>query len=135
MSIPSEVSILSYCNIFITHRNIPLKKLADNIYHPWKTDLVIIVVLWIFSVLFKGKLSSALNLIFMKSFSYSPGLPQFIVTVSFLIPSQTSVCFINTSLFSSVGSKTKYLLPSVSPICPITLPMIRYRGFKLWMFS
>ena len=30
MSIPSETSILSYCNIFITHTNIHLKKIMDN---------------------------------------------------------------------------------------------------------
>ena len=32
-SIPSEISILSYCNIFILHTNTPLRKLEDNIYH------------------------------------------------------------------------------------------------------
>ena len=33
MSIPSETSILSYFNIFITHTNIHLKKLLDHVYH------------------------------------------------------------------------------------------------------
>ena len=31
-SIPSKSSILSYCNIFITHTNIQPKKLVDDIY-------------------------------------------------------------------------------------------------------
>ena len=32
-SIPSEISILSYCNIFILHTNTYLGKFEDTIYH------------------------------------------------------------------------------------------------------
>ena len=32
-SIPSETSILSYCNIFILHTNTHLRKVEDNINH------------------------------------------------------------------------------------------------------
>ena len=32
-SIPSEISILSYCRIFIIHTNNHLRKFVDNIYH------------------------------------------------------------------------------------------------------
>ena len=37
------------------------------------------------------------------------------------------VYFSNTSLFSSVESKSKYLLPFFYSICPSTLPIIRSR--------
>ena len=33
MSIPSETSILWYCNIVITHTKCCLKKLVDRVYH------------------------------------------------------------------------------------------------------
>ena len=33
MSVPFETSILSYCSLFITHTNITLKEIVDNIYH------------------------------------------------------------------------------------------------------
>ena len=84
-----------------------------------------------FNGLFNANLSSVLNLIFIKSLPYSPFLPPFIVSISFLIPFQSSVYFFNTSLFSSVESKTKYLLLFFPSICPSTLPIIWYKGFRL----
>ena len=71
-----------------------------------------------FNCLFNGKLSSVSNLIFMKPLPYSPFLPTFVVSISFLIPFESSVYFFNTSFSSSVESKTKYLLPFFSSICP-----------------
>ena len=95
MSVPSETSILSYCSIFLTHTNIHLKKRVDNLSSSSKTDLKIIVNVWSFSVLFKNKLSSELNLTFI-TFLYSPALPTFIVSTSFLIPFQSSAhSFVN----------------------------------------
>ena len=76
-----------------------------------KIHLTIIVNRCKFNSLFNGKLSSVLNLIFIKSLPYPSFLPPFIVSISFLIPSQSSVYFFNTSYFSSAESKTKYLLP------------------------
>ena len=38
LSIPSEISILSYSKIFITHINIHVNKLVDNIYHLFKNN-------------------------------------------------------------------------------------------------
>ena len=67
----------------------------------------------------------------MKSLPYSPFFPPFIVSISFLVRFQSSVYFFNTSLFLSVESKTKYLLPFFTSICPSTLPIIRYKGFRL----
>ena len=84
-----------------------------------------------FNGLFSGKLSFVSNLIFMKSLPYSPSLPSFIVSILFLIPPQSSVYFLNTSLFSSGESKTKYLLPFFSSIYPSTSPIITYKGFAL----
>ena len=81
-----------------------------------KIHLTIIVNRCKFNSLFNGKLSSVLNLIFIKSLPYSPFLPPFIVSISFLIPSQSSVYFFNTSYFSSAESKTKYLLPFFTSI-------------------
>ena len=71
---------------------------------------------------------------FVKSLPYSPFLPPFIVSILFLIPSQSSGYLFNTSLFSSVESKTKYLFPLFSSIYPITSPIIRYKGFILEIF-
>ena len=47
-----------------------------------------------FNGLFNANLSSVLNLIFIKSLPYSPFLPPFIVSISFLIPSKSSVYFL-----------------------------------------
>ena len=73
--------------------------------------ILIIVNICSFNGLLHGKLSSVSNLIFMKSLPYSASLPPFIVLISFLMPSQSSVYFSSTFLFASVESKTKYLLP------------------------
>ena len=70
MSIPSEILILSYCNIFIIRTDIRLKKFVDTIYHFY-------VNIFSFSVLFKDKWSSESNLIFIKSIPYSPASPPF----------------------------------------------------------
>ena len=61
----------------------------------------------------------------MEFLPYSPSLPPFIISSSFLIPSPSSVNFCNTFLFSPVQSKTKYLLLFFSSTCPSTLPIIR----------
>ena len=45
----------------------------------------------------------------MRSFPYLPGL-LFIFWLRSLVLFQSSVCFVNTSLFSSVKAKIKYLL-------------------------
>ena len=57
---------------FITHTNIGLKTFV-------LLNLATTVNIWSFNVLFKGKLSSDSNLIFMKSLSYSPTSAAFIV--------------------------------------------------------
>ena len=66
--------------------------------------------LWSFSVLFKGKLSCELNLIFVKSFLYLLGL-SLIFFIRFLIPFHSSLYFFNTSLVLSVEAKKNYLFP------------------------
>ena len=103
--------------------------------------LTIIVNRCNFNGLFNGKLSSVLNIMFMKSLPYSSFLPpSFIVSISFLIPSQSSVYFSNTSLFSSVESKTKYLLSFFSLVVlhstgPSTLPNQIQRIYTLNVFK
>ena len=54
-SIPSEISILSYCNVFISYTSIHLKKSVDNIYHFLQKHLMI-VILRKFNCSFKGNL-------------------------------------------------------------------------------
>ena len=71
----------------------------------------------------------------MKSFSYSSFLPSFIVSIRCLISSQSFVNFANTFLLPSVEVKTKYLFPLFSAIYPSALPIIRYYGFTLLIFS
>ena len=66
----------------------------------------------------------------MKSFSYSPSLPLFIVLIRYLISSQSFVYFSNTSLFLSVETKVKYLSPFFSSMYPSALLIIRYKGFQ-----
>ena len=70
----------------------------------FKIHITIIVNRCNLNGLFNDKLSSALNLVFIKSLLYSHfstelHSPPFIVLISFLIPSQCSVYFFNTSLF------------------------------------
>ena len=60
----------------------------------FKTHLTTIVIVEIFNDLFNGKSSSVSNLIFIKSLSYSPILPSFVVSMSILIPSQSSLYFL-----------------------------------------
>ena len=102
MSIPSEKYFFLYCSIFIIPKNTRLNKFVD---------LTIIVNMCSFNNSFNGKLLSVSNLIFRRFSPYLPSLPPLTVLISFLIPSQSSVYFFNTSLFSSVKSKAKYLLP------------------------
>ena len=56
----------------------------------------------------------------MKNVPYSPGLLS-ISSMIFLISSQGSVYFSNTSLFLSVEAKTKYLFPFFSSIDNLAL--------------
>ena len=70
------------------------------------------VKIWSFSVLFKSKLSSELNLIFMKSFPYSPGLSFVFSTelnsiLSLILP-QSFLCFVYP-FFLFVKQKIKHL--------------------------
>ena len=96
----------------LSHTNTYRNKLADKIYCLLqKKDLTIIDNMQSINGLFHGKLSSVSNLVFMKSLPYLPFLLPFIVPILFLIPSQSSVYFFNTSFFSFVQLKTKYLLP------------------------
>ena len=71
----------------------------------------------------------------MKSFSHSPFLPSFIVSIRCLISSQNFVTFANTFLLTSVEVQTKYLFQLLSSIYPSALPMTRHNGFTLLLFS
>ena len=95
----------------------------------WKTDLTIIVKLWSFSVLFQGKLSSELILIFMKSFPYSPGLP-FIFSIRFLIPFEISMYVVKTYLVLTVEAKLSFYF-HFSSMHSSTSAIIKYKEFTL----
>ena len=69
---------------------------------------------------FKGRLSSELNLIFIKSFLYSHDL-SFIFSIRYLIFFHSSVYFVNISLLLSLETKVKYLFPLLSSVYPSTL--------------
>ena len=71
----------------------------------------------------------------MKSFSHSPFLPSFIVSIRCLISSQSFANFANTFLLPSIEVNAKYLFPLFSSMYPSALPMIRYNGFTLLIFS
>ena len=88
-------------------------------------------MLWIFNILFKGRLSSEFNFIFMKSFPYSPSLLLFINLISYLILFQSSVYFFNTFLFSSMEAKVTCLFPLLSSMYPYTSQIIRYRIYTV----
>ena len=105
LTVSFEISILSYSSIYNLYKNSSKKKTWGWLLSsPSKTHLTITVSNY-FSALFKGKLSSDLNLIYMKSFLYSPSLPSLILLIRFSTPSQTSVYFVNTSLFLSIEAK------------------------------
>ena len=65
ISVPSEIFIQSYSNIFVLDTNIHVRILADNICHLFVTPLMVTVIVRRYIILFRGILSSALNLIFM----------------------------------------------------------------------
>ena len=46
--------------------------------------------------------------------------------------SQSSICFVHTSLILSLKAKIKYLFPCFSSMYPSTLLITIYKGFKLW---
>ena len=71
----------------------------------------------------------------MKFFSYSPFLPSSFVSVRCSISSKSFVNFANTFLLPSVEAKTKNLFSLLSSIYPFALPMIRYKGHTLLIFS
>ena len=121
-----------FISILITQTNIYLNKAVDKIYYLLQkytqqlllTDATLMVYLMAnYHLFFKFN--------FHKIFTRFIFLPPFLVSFSFLIPSQSSMYFFNTSLFSSVESKTNYLILFFSSICPSTLPIIRYEGFTL----
>ena len=60
----------------------------------------------------------------MELFPYSPALQQFIVRFRHSILSQSSVYFVNTSLFLPEKAKNKYSLPLSSSIYPSALLII-----------
>ena len=99
-----------------------------------KTDLTIIVNMCRFNSLFNGKLSSVLNLIFMKCLSYLQSR-SFMFSILFLIPSQSSLYFLILLCFHPNNQKLNIYFHFFSSICPITSPIIRYKGFKLIIFS
>ena len=70
----------------------------------------------------------------MKSFSYLPFLPSFIVSPKCLISPKSFMIFANTFLLPSVKVKSKYLFPFFSIYSP-ALPMIVYNGFTLLILS
>ena len=88
-----------------------------------------------FNCLFNGKKIICIKFNFHEIFIIFTFLPPFIVSILFLIPFQSFVNFFNTSLFSSVELKTKYLFPLFSLGCRSTLPIIRYKRFALQIFS
>ena len=85
---------------FIIHTKHHLKIIEGKI-SSLKTNLVIIVNKRSFIGLFSGKSSLDSNLIFFKSFSNSYFSPPLMVSIYFLVPSQTSLYFFKTFLFSS----------------------------------
>ena len=62
ISIPSEISILSYSSIYISYKQSSQK---TSLPSSSKTDLTIIVNIQSFNILFNDKSSSELNLILM----------------------------------------------------------------------
>ena len=133
------ISINSFWNIdpfelqrfYNSYKHSP-KKMCRYFPFSSKTDLIIVVIAWTFNRLFNGKSSFELNLIFIKSFLHSPDLPPFIVLIKYLILSQSSVYFFNTSLFSSLEAKLSiYILPFFSSMCPSVVLTITCKGFAL----
>ena len=126
MSILSEISILWYCSIFITQASLHLKNMwiILSIFLKSRSNNYCEIIE--LSYFFKGKLSSELNLAFMKSFPYSPRLLSIFSIIS-LILFQSSAFFINISLFLSLFAKTKYLFASFSSMYPSTLLITKYK--------
>ena len=67
----------------------------------------------------------------MKSLSYLPASPSFIVFIRYLISPQSSAYYQNTSKFLFVEAKTRYLFSLLSSMSPSALPIIKYEGFAL----
>ena len=88
-SLRSKISILSYSSIYTSYKHSSRKKCRYYLSSSSKADLTTIVRLRSFGILFKGKLSSELNLVFM----ISPGLPPFILLTRYLILSQKLCIF------------------------------------------
>ena len=94
-----------------------------------KTDLTTTVKLWSFNSLFRCKSSCESNLIFMHSYPYFPGL-SFIFSIRFLISFQSSVYFVNTSLFLSAEAKINYLFSLLSSMYPSNLSKTKKKQKK-----
>ena len=120
---------------FVIHTNTHLKNMWITLPSSWKTYLITIAMLWNFNILFKGRLSSKLNSIFMKSFGYSLSLLLFIIIAIYLLLIQSSVYLFDTFLFPSIEAKVKYLFALLSSIYPYTSQIIRYSGFTVLTFT
>ena len=79
------------------------KSCGWNLPYSLNTDVVIIVNESSFIGLFIGKSSLYTNLIFFKSFPYSTLSPPLIVSISFLISSQTSSHFFKSFPYSTLS--------------------------------
>ena len=64
-SICSDTSILSYSNIYDLYIHLFKKTCRQYWLFSWKTDLTTVTMSWTSNVLFKGKWSSKVNLIFI----------------------------------------------------------------------
>ena len=90
------------------------KYFADNtcLFPSQKTHMAIIAKLWVFSIFFKGRLSSKLNLIFMNLFYIH--MVCYLFFNQFLMRSKIFVHLLNTSLLLFVEARIKYLFPFFS---------------------
>ena len=104
------ISSISCC-IFLSHTSIRLRTLVNNNYHILQKQISLLLLTYEALIFYKRQIIIWFNLIFIKSFLYSPVLPLFIVSIRYLVSSQSFVIFANTSLFPSVEAKTKYLFP------------------------
>ena len=135
--ISSEISILSYSSIYNWYKHsscgiiltIFLKKKSSNYCHCWK-----------FQWLIQQQIITAVKFNVHKFFTTFTCFTTIMVSISFLILSQISLCFFNTSLFASaecnsIEVKTKHLFPFFSSTHQSILSIIRYKGFTVWLFS
>ena len=126
-----QINFCIYLLIFLYHfhNNLFLYLSSSS-----KTDPTTIVIVGNFNYLFNGYIIIWVKFNFHEIFTIFTCFTTIYGLNLIFNPIPKFFVFFSYFFVFIYRTKTKYLLPFFCSICPITLPIIRYKGFTLWIF-